>query len=298
MKAILFSVPSSEESVVTEEDRMPFFYNYYHHHKEIQLTMILKGEGTLVVNNFRQPFKEGEIYFIGSDQPHIFKSSQTHFETITHNRIHAFHIYMDLDKIRSIRDLPEMASINQFLDTAGFGFQVPTVSSSRAIKSMEALRELKGLKKLIAFIELLQYFSEDSANLKSLSGGVMELPQQHQVNRISQIYAYTQQHFRENISLEQIAKISYMTPQAFCKYFKKHTSKTYINFLQEIRVQEACKMIIQGECESISTLAYSCGFNSTVNFHKVFKKYMRVSPGEFIKKHFLNNRDKVIMLAS
>jgi AraC-like DNA-binding protein len=298
MRAILFSVPASEDSVVTEEDRLPFFYNYYHRHKEIQVTMILKGEGTLVVDNFNQPFREGEIYIIGSNQPHIFKSSHTHFENITKNRVHAFHIYMDSDKIRNLKDLPEMNNINRFLENSNHGFQIPAWSSERALRSIEKIRHSTGLPKLLSFIELLQYFSEESKNWKSLSSGVFECAPVEADGRINLIYEYTLQHYKENITLEKIAQVSYMTPQAFCKYFKKHTSKTYITFLQEIRVHKACKKIFTGEFETISSLAYACGFNSPINFHKVFKKYIGLAPSEYIRKHRLDETRKTLLLAS
>lgn len=298
MRAIPFSVPASDDSVVTQEDLLPFFYNHYHRHKEIQVTLILKGEGTLVVDNFNQPFREGDVYIIGSNQPHIFKSSQAHFEHVTMNRIHAFHIFMDAEKITQLNMFPEMANIRRFLQNTHHGFQVPSCSSGTAIRKIEKIRHSSGLNKLLTFIELLQYFSEDMKEWKSLSSGLSEYSPTDISGRMQLIYEYTMQHFKENVTLKKIAQVSYMTPQAFCKYFKKHTSKTFITFLQEIRVHEACKHIIKGEFDSIGSLAYACGFNSPINFHKVFKKYIGVAPSEYIRRHRLDDTRKSLLLAS
>jgi AraC-like DNA-binding protein len=298
MKPILFCIPSSQDSVVTEEDHMPFFYNYFHRHKEIQVTLILKGEGNVVIGNVNQPFHPGDIYIIGSNQPHIFKSSPTHFEDLQKDRIHAFHIYLDAEKIKNLKQLPEMDSINRFLDSTTTGFRVPKGSSEIATRIIGSIKNSMGLKKLLYFIELMQFFSVASGEWKSLCGTSTDHCVPDLGARMNEVYHYTLLHYHENITLEKIAQVSHMTPPAFCKYFKKHTSKTYITFLQEIRVREACKKIQRQELDSLSSIAYACGFNSPINFHKVFKKYIGISPSSYLREHKLNEDLSTRLLAS
>jgi YesN/AraC family two-component response regulator len=90
-------------------------------------------------------------------------------------------------------------------------------------------------------------------------------------------------HFTEMITLEQIASVAHLTPQSFCRYFKKHTTKTYINFLNEVRINEACKRFIEMNFDNIGNIAYQCGFNNVVSFNRVFKSIMGKTPKEFIK---------------
>ncbi len=180
MKVIQFTIPvSTEHSIIVQEDVIPYFYDHLHRHHEIQITLVLQGEGALIAGNYMQPFKSGDIYIIGSNQAHIFKSD------------------------------PGM----------------------------------------------------------------------------NDVYQYTMAHYAEEISLNDIAKIACLTPQAFCRYFKTHTRKTYVCVLNEIRINEACKMIISGNLSSISSIAYDTGFSSAVSFNRVFKKITSKSPREFLKEY-------------
>jgi len=103
--------------------------------------------------------------------------------------------------------------------------------------------------------------------------------------RINDVYQYSMANYTKNITLQQVAALVHLTPPSFCRYFKKHTSKTYIHFLNEIRINEACKKFMEKDFTSISSVAYQCGFNNVVNFNRVFKSITKKSPGEFIKEY-------------
>jgi len=93
------------------------------------------------------------------------------------------------------------------------------------------------------------------------------------------------------ITLEDVAKQAHMTPQAFCRYFKKHTLHTFVSFLNEVRINEACKKLTDGNYDSIATVAYNCGFNSITNFNRVFKSVTRKSPSEYVDSYFKLNAE-------
>lgn len=76
-----------------------------------------------------------------------------------------------------------------------------------------------------------------------------------------------------------------MTPTAFCKFFKKHTKKTFVGFLNEIRIEKACQVLVNKRTENISEAAYQCGFNTAVHFNRVFRSIMGISPSQFILAH-------------
>jgi AraC-like DNA-binding protein len=144
------------------------------------------------------------------------------------------------------------------------------------------------LERLLALLEIFQYFSKDVVGWKSLSTGFPNYPySESEGNRMNDIFQYTLENYAENITLNKIAAIAHITPHAFCKYFKQHTRKTYNNFLNEVRINEACKKIISGNYDGISTIAYKTGFNSAINFNRVFKKTTGMSPSDY-KREFRN----------
>lgn len=269
-----------------EEDVLPYFYNYLHRHDEMQITLVLKGTGKLVIGNYVQRFSEGDIYVINANQPHIFQSDNSYFENIKEASARAIHLYIDHKTLFSnFTSLPEFELIKKFINDNSYGLQVPPEHLSVVRSMIESMSNCSGLDKLMLFMKLLQYLARDVREWKSLSTGNAgySAPVSESI-RLSTIYQYTMKNYQKNLTLEMLADLCYMTPQAFCKYFKMHTSKTYFNFLQEVRINEACKKIMHGNFDGVSSLAYATGFNSAINFNKVFKKVTGFTPGEYIRQ--------------
>lgn len=288
MKVLQFTPPVPQENaVVVEEDVLPYFYNFLHRHKELQITLVIRGEGTLVVGNYSQAFKAGDVYVIAANQPHIFKSDPLYFTSLKNDNAHAIHIFFDLERIpKEFFQLPELYSIRKFIDSCATGFQLPDEHKVYVAEAIRKLTTQNHLEKLLSLFEIFQYFSTQVTAWKSMYTGFFDFPvSESDGNRMNDIFQYTLENYAENITLNKIASIAHITPHAFCKYFKQHTRKTYNNFLNEIRINEACKKIISGEYDGISTIAYKTGFNSAINFNRVFKKTTGMSPSDY-KREF------------
>ena len=88
--------------------------------------------------------------------------------------------------------------------------------------------------------------------------------------RMDQIFQFVVGNYKNHITLNEVASIANLTPQAFCRYFKKHTGKTLISFLNEVRINEACKIVVSGKFDSFSDVSYKTGFDNVTNFNRVF----------------------------
>jgi AraC-like DNA-binding protein len=287
MKVVQFTIPvARENSVIVQEDLSPHFYNHLHRHNETQITLILKGEGTLIAGNYMQPFKPGEIYILGANQPHIFKSDPAYFDKRRKKSVHGLTFFFNPDGFfHTILELPEAKAIKKFVESTGYGLQAPATEEKRVADEMLAIKKSKQGFRLAAFIRLLQILAEikDWKMLASISTEYSFSDAEG--IRMNAVYQFTMTHYSDNIKLKEIADIAYLTPQAFCRYFKKHTRKTYITFLSEIRINEACKKILAGDFESISSVAYDTGFASAVSFNRVFKKVTGKSPRQYLKEY-------------
>lgn len=288
MKVLQFTVPIVQKgSVAVQEDILPYFYNYYHRHAEAQITLIIKGEGTFIAGNYTQPFKPGEVYLLGANQPHIFKADAHYFENQQENNIHAIHVYFDQDSLlKGILNLQELDGIRKFLLSTGNGYQLPDQYCGMASLMIKRINATDRAERLFEFFRLLQFFSNEVKDWKSLSNGFSKYSfTDSEGLRMNDIYQYTVEHYAEDISLRKVSEVAHITPHAFCKYFKKHTRKTYMSFLNEIRINEACKRIINGDFDSISSIAYSIGFNNTITFNRVFKKVTGMTPSSYISEY-------------
>lgn len=295
MKVIQFTVPvANQGSVVVQEDILPYFYNYLHRHAESQITYIIKGEGTLIVGNYTQPFKAGEVYVIGPNQPHMFKGDVRYFEEQKERNIHAIHIFFDINKLSPLLSLPELDEVKRFWIKSKGSMQLYPRYTEKASKEILKIYKLSGINRLFQFANLIHFFAVAATRWKSMTTGFYEQNYTDSEGlRMNDIFHYTLDNFSQPISLSKIAAVACMTPHAFCKYFKQHTRKTYLGFLNEIRINEACKVLLSGKSESISSIAYSTGFNSAIAFNRVFKKITGKSPSEYTKKYKFEIDDAV-----
>lgn len=265
---------------------LPYFYPHLHRHVEIQITWILAGNGTLVIGNNMQPFQSGDLFVIGANQPHLFKSDPCYFDQDSQKKIHSLSIFFNPDGfISHLLMLPEMYSIKKLIKSSNFGIRASEKDNAKLFEYFVKVRDNAEGFMLAYFIEMLhamansvqwEHFSTESfAHMFTDSDGL----------KMSDIFRYTMDHFKKEISLDEIAAIAHLTPQSFCRYFKKHTSKTYTHFVNELRINEACKLLMERKYISIGNVAHQCGFNSVVSFNRVFKSIISKTPREFIKTH-------------
>jgi AraC-like DNA-binding protein len=283
MKVLPFTIPiSHDKTILVQEDILPYFYPHLHRHEEIQLTLILKGEGTLLVGNSMHSFSANQVYLIGANMPHVFKSDASYFAHGSTKQIHALTIFFNTKgKLASLFDLPELKNVYSFFSNHYSGFRIPEHSFADISGRIHSIKYSAGLDQLMQFFHLLKSLSA-LENTSPLSPDVQPKAfSDHEGMRISSIYNYIMQHYNHDLTLEEIAGAAYMTPQAFCRYFKKHTRVTFVTFLNEIRINEACKKLIDGAYDSVSSVAFDCGFNSITNFNRVFKSTTGKSPREY-----------------
>ncbi|MCC6289372.1 MAG: helix-turn-helix domain-containing protein [Chitinophagaceae bacterium] len=286
MKVLQFTIPvAHDKSFIIQKDVLPHFYPHLHRHTEVQLTWVQKGEGTLIVENNMHTFWTNDIYWIGGNQPHVFKSASAYPAPKSRKTVQTLSIYFSpFEQLSALFSLHEFKKIKNFAERAQSGFKLPEDAVGEASSWMLKIQNSKGVNQFTNFIGLLNYI-QSIQNLQPLvSGTRLSQVNEQEGIRIGNIYDYIMKHFDEEITLEAISKHANMTPQAFCRYFKKHTRLTFVSFLNEVRINEACKKLSEGSYDSISTIAYHCGFNSIANFNRVFRAITKKSPREYIRE--------------
>ncbi len=104
--------------------------------------------------------------------------------------------------------------------------------------------------------------------------------------RIHKVYQFLIQNFHRDVELQEVSDLCNLTPNAFCRFFKSRTQKSFTQFLNELRIGHACKLL-QNEVYSVSDVCYECGYNNLTNFNKFFKNITGKTPSEYRKR--LNN---------
>lgn len=281
MKVVPFQIPkNTEEAFRVQVDDLPHLYNHLHQHPEIQLTLIKESNGTLVAGDYVGAFHAGDVFVIGGNQPHVFRNDEKFFKK--RSKAVAITIFFDETTFgENFWLLEEMKSLQQFLKSSSGGFRITGRKKKSLAEKLISIVNAKGIDRLIIFLEILKLLTSRK-EMHSLATPVIQRNiKSYDGSRLNKVIEFTFKEFQRPITLKEVADLANLTPEAFCKYFKTRTRKTYINFLNEIRVNHACRLLT--EDKSISAICYDCGFMNLSNFNRIFKKIKQVSPGGWRK---------------
>ncbi len=254
----------------------------YHYHPELELTLILKGEGRRYVGNNMSLFTEGDLILLGAGLPHCWKLE----EEVTHKKTASTVVLQFREDCfgKGFFQRNEMRSVRTLLQKSGAGIQFYGHTAAAAANRLQYIeRENHPFKKMIAFLELLQLLSEANELILLNKEGEALLHSLDDQSRINKIMAYIVDHFRQQITLENAAAIASMTTTAFCKYFKRATRKTFVETVTEFRISYAMQQLVNTD-HPVSHICFESGFGDLSFFYKTFRQRIKMSPLQYRKK--------------
>ena len=286
MKPQLLKVNNSPtHSFSVRRDVYPYINNHWHYHPEVELICINNGSGTHFIGDNIGRFTEGDIVLIGSQLPHYWRYDDEFFNpeasisadaTVIH---FAENFWGD-----GFLNIPETKPIKMLLEKAKRGILVQGAVVKQANTLIKKLLLSEGVQRVIVLIDLLSVMAACTELALVSSIGFSHDFNALESERINAIYEYSMEHFRRKINLKEIADIARVSENSFCRYFKSRTRKTYSQFLIEIRVGNACKLLIENRL-NIKQICFECGFNNLVGFHKYFKLITGKSPLMYQKQY-------------
>lgn len=271
-------------SFSVRQDVVPYINNRWHYHPEVELIHFKNGEGTQFIGDSIQRFKPGDVVMVGANLPHYWRFDDLFFEetTATAADIRVAHFCEDFWGQQFLQ-LPENVNLRTMLDKARRGLQITGTTRQHVAEILETLLHADGTQRIILLMDALTTIA-NCKQLTTLSSiGFKYDMMEAEKDRINAIYEYSLKNFKRNIQLEEIASVANISPNSFCRYFKSRTRKTYSQFLIEIRVGHACKLLIENNL-SIKQLCYESGFNNFTSFHKYFKLITGKSPLNYQKE--------------
>jgi len=281
MKVVDFKVPKiKKEAFRFQEDSGRRFYDQLHQHSEIQIMLIVKGEGTLIAGDYVGRFGANDLFVIGSGQPHVFRSDRSYYDPKSKLIVKALSLYFNEDYLSdSFWELDEMKMVRKFTARALLGMRVTGKNGIEIGSMIHQLKKAHGLNRLILFFSVLKMLTEAN-KARPLSISSDNRFRQEESRRMNSILSFTFSESHRQIYIREVAREASLSPEAFCRYFKLHTRKTYTNFLNEVRVSEACKMLINKD-STIEDVCYQCGFSNLSNFNRIFKRIIGKTPSKY-----------------
>ncbi len=258
-------------------ERPPEFDTPWHHHPEYELILILGSRGTRFMGDSIADFKETELILIGPNLPHFWKEDTRNINKTAE----AFVLHFSVDFLgKDFFNLPETKKIKQLLDKARLGLKFHVDSESSLVKAIKSLHEKKDFDKMLALLQLLNNMGTYKKFEQLSSPGFANFITEQKSNRINKIFEYSITNFKEAIKLDTVAAMINMSKPSFCRFFKKSTGKAYFDFIKELRIGYACKLLQESNM-SIIQICFECGYESISNFNRQFKEIINETPFKY-----------------
>jgi AraC-like DNA-binding protein len=250
-------------------------HTFWHYHPEIELVYVNGGSGKRQIGSHISYYQHGDLILIGSNLPHCgFTDSLTDNDKETV-------IQFSPDFLgKNFWELPEMRNIKVLLERAKKGIVFHGEDKILIGEKIEALSTLTNYKRLLGLLDVLNMLENaKDFTLLNAEGFVLDTELEDN-NRINVIFNFVKNEFKRNITLEEIANLVSLTVPAFCRYFKKTTGKTFVQFVNEYRLVHAAKLLHQKQI-SITDVCFESGYNNFSHFNKQFKKFTGKSPSVY-----------------
>lgn len=277
-------IPQSQ-AFVAKQLKDPIFDPNWHFHSEYQLFMVLKGGGTRFIGDNVKPFKQGDITFTGPDLPHLWRSDHETPIINTTYQCEGIVVYFNENFIgKSLMQKEETIRIRQLLKKSLRGLDVTGKTRKKIQKMLSKLLVLKGFDGVLELLKILNILSQTNELEPLASPGYTNSLKEGDTERMNKVYAFVMQNFRQKMAVSELAELTNMTPTSFSRYFRVHANKTFSEFVSEIRIGHARKLLIEKKL-SASQACYESGYGTLSNFNRQFKALTQQTPSEYKRQY-------------
>lgn len=271
-------------SFLLESHNQKNFMKVWHCHAALELVIIKESTGTRFVGDCVERFESGEIVLLGKDLPHLWLNDKAYFEKNSKLLAKAHVIHFHEDFAGGLFKIPEMMCIHDMLERARRGIKFEDRSNPSILEKVENMFDLNGYERVLSLLDLLESLSRQKKYRLLASSAYMNSFKGLQNSKIVRVNEFIMTHFKDDISLGTVADLANMNPSAFSRYFRNVHNKTFVRYLNEIRVGYACKLLTEDRY-NIAEVCFESGFNNISNFNRQFKSLVKMPPSEYVRHY-------------
>ncbi len=272
-----------ERSFLVRKDTGAPVYSMWHQHAEIELFLTRGGQGGMMIGDHELSIDGScQMLVLGTNLPHTMSYGNRPNE----KDVEAVVVHLSPPIFGAFYELPEMAAIRNLLKNAERGIYIKGETLRLMEKEMFALVEDEPSQSILRLLQILLTIanSQDYEYVAS-QGYTTSHSRETDSSRMNKIYTFVLENYHRDISVQEVADIIHFAKGSFCRYFKQRTGKTFMDFLIEVRIGNACKLLMENEM-NINEIAYACGYNNISNFFHQFKALKGCSPSRYQKNYF------------
>ena len=282
VQATILNSKAPGNIVLIREINAPSFAPEFHFHEQCQLAYIIKGSGKRIVGDSVDHFEENELVFLGSNLPHVWHNASSKPTEGTPSI--SLSLFISAKPfIESLLAFGDIQKTEQLFEKAKRGMHITGDTKKKLIVLLKKAANQHGIKHIITLLQIVYLLSFTEEYSFLANSNYINNFQFRDNKRMNRVYGYLLENFKNDIPLSKIADVAGMNPHAFCRFFKSRTQKPLTQFINEIRIGHACKLLMDKN-ESITQIAYESGFNNVSNFNRFFKIMKNVSPRQYRKE--------------
>ncbi len=266
-----------KHSFITRRLKMDPDSDKSHSHKNFELNFITSGSGRRIVGNNISSYSKGDLVLLGPNIMHCWEVLET--EPDMEPECIVTHFYENIISSDFFK-IPELEPIMELLRQADGGILFKG-STTKVENSLRKMVTLTGLERYIELLKVFNYL------LRVEERESLALPSElntydKDYDQINKVYEYVFKNIQEGINLKEAASLVCMEPSSFCRYFKKKTKQTFLDYVISVRIGIAAKLLAETD-KQITQICYECGYNNLANFNHYFKVFMKKTPSEYRK---------------
>jgi AraC-like DNA-binding protein len=260
-----------------------------HNHPEFEINLVAGVSGTRTVGDSTERYNGYDLVLLGPYLYHKWDGDEQQLQTNPSYRVITIQFAMDLFGA-SMFQKERFKKIRKLLEDARRGIKFDGKTFESAMKIMVSLTEDKGFANIIEFFQLLDLFSQSNDTTLLASEGFSPQSPRSDNNRMQIAYGYILKHFdNPELKMADVAALINMSESAFSHFFQKNVFKSFTQYLIDVRLGHACKLLLNTD-ENINQICFKSGFNNLANFNRLFKKYRACTPFEF-RQHYLEKNE-------
>lgn len=267
-------------SFITRVMKMDPHSDKIHFHKNFELNYISSGYGRRIVGSNISSYAPGDMVLLGPNLSHCWEVIEPGDDG--HGECVVTHFYENI-LVSDFFKIPELEDVVELLKEAEYGIQFTGEKATEAANLLMTMKTLNGLDK---YIEMLKVFNILlSIKDRKFLALPTEVPENTEKDReqIDKIYEYVFQNLETGINLNEAAGLIYMEPSSFCRYFKKKTNQTFMEYVKSVRIGISARLLAETD-KQITQICFESGYNNLANFNHYFKQIMKKTPSEYRKE--------------
>jgi AraC-like DNA-binding protein/mannose-6-phosphate isomerase-like protein (cupin superfamily) len=249
----------------------------WHYHPEYELSYIIQGEGTRFIGDSIENYTTGDLVIVGPDIPHCWTTG----ENKSGKACEMIAIQFPENCLgESFNQIPEARHFMSFLKKTHKGVCFSPASSSKYHEKLLAISKASGLQLISLFLELFDLLSTTDEFKFLISENYINDNQLAQDERMKKIITYISENLSADIKQSDLAELLDMTPQSFSRFFKTNTGRTFVSFVNMMRIAQACKLLTNSE-KDILGISLDCGYSNLSNFNRRFAELKNITPSQY-----------------